>query len=509
MVLYSPKGWGVTVILPIFLIRGVKKPKSDYNRALFYTLVVYFNGVFKLKRYAEQTLKQWLTGSFRKPLVVRGARQVGKSTLVRNFAKEHQLNLIEVNLERHVELDLTFKTLSMPKILSELEGLTGQHPLRENSLLFLDEIQATPWALQALRYFYEDHPELPVIAAGSLLEIVLSKHSFSMPVGRIEYLHLGPMSFEEYLQARDKRLLDYLVDYDLHSPIPTTVHHQLLEKQREYLFVGGMPEAIARFIQTNEFMEAVKVQQSIIETYRDDFSKYCKADQLIRLHRVFNYVPSSVGNKTKYCHISREDGARELKNAISLLAKSGVITPVYHSSCSGIPLHAQANEHKYKLLFLDIGLVNRVCALDWLAINAMDERKLINEGPLAEQFIGQHLRLLSNPDASPTLSYWVREQRTSNAEVDYVISRGDMILPIEVKAGRSGSLKSLFQFAHEKKTQLAIRFDLNPPSFQTATHKTRIKNQECEIKVPLLSLPLYLVGQLPHIIDRYRETGFS
>ncbi|MCP4122338.1 MAG: ATP-binding protein, partial [Bacteroidetes bacterium] len=372
---------------------------------------------------------------------------------------------------------------------------------------FLDEIQATPWALQALRYFYEDYPELPVIAAGSLLEFVLSKHSFSMPVGRIEYLHLGPMSFEEYLQARDKRLLDYIVDFDFKTPIPATVHKQLLEKQREYLFVGGMPESVARFVQSNEYMEAVKAQQSIIETYKDDFSKYCKADQLIRFHRVFNYVPSAVGRKTKYCHISREDKARELKNTILLLTKAGVITPIYHSSCSGIPLHAQENDQRYKLLFLDIGLMNRVCALDWLAIRAMDERKLINEGSIAEQFIGQHLLLLRNPDESPRLNYWIREQKTSNAEVDYVISRGDVILPIEVKAGRSGSLKSLFQFTHEKNTKLAIRFDLNPPSFQTATHKTRIGNRSYEIKVPLLSLPLYLVEQLHRIIDRYREAG--
>ena len=137
----------------------------------------------------------------------------------------------------------------------------------------------------------------------------------------------------------------------------------------------------------------------------------------------------------------------------------------------------------------------------------MDERRLINEGSIAEQFIGQHLLSLRNPDESPRLNYWIREQKTSNAEVDYVISRGDIILPVEVKAGRSGSLKSLFQFTHEIKTKLAVRFDLNPPSFQTATHKIRMNNRLCELKVPLLSLPLYLVEQLHRIIDRHRETG--
>lgn len=434
---------------------------------------------------------------------------MGKSTLVRNFAKDNHLNLVEVNLEKHLELDDIFKTLDIQNIIREIEGLTGTNVLTSNSLLFLDEIQATPRALQALRYFYEETPQLPVVAAGSLLEFVLSKHNFSMPVGRIEYLHLGPMTFEEFLLEKDKKLLDYIYNFDLTTPIPQTVHKRLLEKQREYLFIGGMPEAVLRYIQTNQLSEVISVHQSIIETYKDDFSKYVRQNQLIRLHRVFNYVPLQVGRKVKYSNISRDDKARELNVAVDLLSKAGLITPVCHSGCSGIPLYAQADLSKFKLLFLDIGLMNRVCGLDWLAISSMDERKLVNEGSLAEQFIGQHLLYLNDGQEAPKLHYWLRERKTSNAEVDYVISRGNVILPVEVKAGKSGSLKSVLQFVFDKKTQLAIRFDLNLPSIQKVCHKIQ-QNQGAEnVTVTLISLPLYMVCQLNRLVDRIRKSGMD
>ena len=385
--------------------------------------------------------------------------------------------------------------------------MTGKSANDSNSLLFLDEIQATPWALQSLRYFFEEFPQLPVIAAGSLLEFVLSKHNFSMPVGRIEYLHLGPMTFEEFLLEKDNKLLDYIYNFDMTTPIPQTVHSRLLEKQREFLFIGGMPEAILRYIQTNQLNEAMSVHQSIIETYKDDFSKYVRQNQLIRLHRVFNYVPATVGQKVKYSNISSEDKARELKIALDLLSKARLITPVYHSSCSGIPLNAQADLLKFKLLFLDVGLMNRACGLDWLAINSMDERKLINEGSIAEQFIGQHLLYQNNGQETPKLFYWLREQKTSNAEVDYVISRGNVILPVEVKAGKSGSLKSIFQFAYEKNAPIAIRFDLNLPSIQNISHKIQQTQKVENVTVTLISLPLYMVSQLNRLIDILRKSG--
>ncbi len=385
-------------------------------------------------------------------------------------------------------------------------GRKINHP---DSILFLDEIQATPFALQALRYFYEELPELPVVAAGSLLEFVLSKHNFSMPVGRIEYAHLGPMTFEEYLSEIDESLLKHLVAFDFTEEIPQTVQKKLLERQREFLLVGGMPEAILNYLRSGEFTDVLPVHRSIIATYLDDFSKYATETALLRLQKVFNFIPRSVGKKIKYSNISRDESAREIRSAIELLSKARVISPVFHSHCSGLPLQAEIDEFTYKALFLDIGLMNRICGLDWLAISSLDDRQLINEGAMAEQFIGQHLfyyRGLSDP---PQLCYWLRQQKSANAEVDYVISQGNLIIPVEVKAGKSGTLKSLLQFIYNKDARLGVRFDLNPPSIQNVNHSLRQADSTRSISFDLVSLPLYMVGQLGRILDLYRTGSIT
>ena len=457
-----------------------------------------------MKRMAEQYLKKWIHKQKRKPVVIQGARQVGKSTLVRQFAETNHLNLNEINLERHLTLDDIFKTLDIKFILKELEGLVGRNIRSPHSLLFLDEIQATPHALQALRYFYEDLPELPVIAAGSLLEFVLSKHHFSMPVGRIEYLYLGPMTFEEYLGEIDKSLLSYLDEYDFSEAIPKTVQKKLLERQREYLMIGGMPEAILDYLKLEQFSDTIPVHRSIVSTFLDDFSKYAIGKALLRLQKIFHYIPRSVGKKIKYSHISRDEGARELRVAIDLLSKAQIINPVYHSHCSGLPLQAEIDEFTYKALFLDIGLMNRLCGLDWLAISALDDRQLINEGALAEQFIGQHLLYYRGFSEPPALCYWLRQQKSANAEVDYVIAQGNLITAVEVKAGKSGTLKSMLQFVYSKQAPLGVRFDLNSPSLQKVHHSLRQADSTIVLTFDLISLPLYMVGQLTRILDLYR-----
>ncbi len=458
---------------------------------------------------AEEHLRKWIVNESRKPLVIRGARQVGKSTLVRQFAKKNKLILNEINLERHLGLDSIFKTLDINLIVKELEGLVGRRIIGADSILFLDEIQATPHALQALRYFYEELPELPVVAAGSLLEFVLSNHSFSMPVGRIDYIHLGPMTFEEYLGEVDKNLLKYVFEFDFEDEIPEFVQKKLRDRQREYLLIGGMPEAVLNYLKSEQFSDVKTVHQSIVSTYLDDFSKYATGKALLRLQKVFNFVPRSVGNKIKYSNISRDEASRELRSAVELLKKARVIYPVLHSHCSGLPLQAEIDEFTYKALFLDIGLMNRICGLDWLSISNLDDRQLINEGSIAEQFIGQHLLYYNGLSEPPQLCYWLRQQKTSNAEIDYVISQGELITPVEVKAGKSGTLKSMQQFVYSKNVALGIRFDLNPPSIQKVNHSLRQKNGSSNITFDLVSLPLYMVGQLARVIDLYRTGKIS
>ncbi len=458
-----------------------------------------------MKRFAEEQLKKWFLKKRRKPLVVRGARQVGKSTLVRQFAAKNNLPLHEINLERHLHLENIFKTLDIDVILMELEAICGANIRKTRSLLFLDEIQATPHAIQALRYFYEDKPDIPVIAAGSLLEFALADHHYSMPVGRIEYYHLDPMTFKEFLSEIEPGLVQYISGFGIESGVPVSAHRKLLKRQREYLFVGGMPEAILVYRETGSLSEVSEVHGSIAETYQDDFSKYAKQKDLVLLQTVFRFIPRSVGKKVKYSNISREHRSKDPKLCIELLTKASICHQVFHSRCSGIPLHADIAAKTYKLLFMDVGLLNHMCGIDWIMIQAMDERDLINEGALAEQFVGQHL--LHVGGEAPRLCYWLRESKSANAEVDYVISRGNWILPIEVKAGKSGSLKSLQQFALQKKMDLAIRFDLNMPSIQHVTHTTRLKTENKPAAFTLLSLPLYLVEELHRLIDKMRIDG--
>lgn len=447
-----------------------------------------------IKRQSEQYLSHWFEKARRKPLVMRGARQVGKSTLVRQFAEHNGLVLNEINLEKHLLLDDVFKSLDMPRILRELDGLLGRNILERGSLLFLDEIQATPHALAALRYFYEERPELPVIAAGSLLEFALANHSFSMPVGRVEYHHISPVSFAEFINFLDPEINPWREAAGRFEDIPDTAHQRLLSRLREYLFVGGMPEAVLEFKETGSLSEVQDVQQSIVETYQDDFSKYAQKAELVRLQRIFGQIPRNIGRKIKYVNLSREERSREIKAGVELLSRAQVCQKVTASSCSGIPLDAGASDDVYKLIFMDVGIVNYLCGGRWNDLSEATAQVLVNEGPLAEQFVGQHLAGLNR--GKPQLNYWIREGRANNAEVDYVIAQGNRILPVEVKAGASGSLKSLQQFVLEKGCNQALRFDLNPPSKMRVAVKARSGDSVESIRFELLSLPLYAVDEV-------------
>ena len=475
-------------------IYHIKLHKNDKKRVCF----------SMIERFSETYLASWHKSRRRKPLLIRGARQVGKSTLVRNFAQKKRISLCEINLERNLFLDEVFKTLDTSLILKELEAVTGKSITPDNSLLFLDEIQATPNALQALRYFFEDQPQLPVIAAGSLLEFTLADHSFSMPVGRIDYYHLHPVSFNEYIAALEPALLQYLAELTPEG-IPAAAHNKLLNRQREYFFVGGMPEAVSAYMESGSLQEVIPVHRSIVNTYQDDFAKYARKNDLALLQKLFSSIPRALGKKIKYSNISSEIRSKKIKEAIALLVKARCCHYVHHAHCSGIPLNADINEKIFKLIFMDIALASHICGLDWLAVSSYGEQQLINEGGLAEQFIGQHLANLSRGADSPCLHYWLREGKTANAEVDYIISRGDWIVPIEVKSGKSGSLKSLQQFVRNKGVQLAVRFDLNPPSLQNVSHCVRTEKGAEEVTFNLLSLPLYAVEELPRLIDDLRR----
>jgi predicted AAA+ superfamily ATPase len=460
-----------------------------------------------MHRYALNTLRDWADQPNRKPLILRGARQVGKSFLVRMLANDSFDSLAEVNFEQTPELAELFESKQPQRIVSLLETQLNQ-PIRQGkTLLFLDEIQATPQVIPSLRYFYEQMPGLHVIAAGSLLEFTLDEHVFSMPVGRIEYMHLGPMCFEEFLLALNKQSLrDFIQSCSLSEAIPKTIHNTLMLLVKDYCLVGGMPESIQRFAATQSYLESEKATSSILSTYHDDFSKYGTRVNHQRIKKVFTTIPRLVGSKLKYTQIDREEKSRDLKQALHKLEQARVIYRVQHSHANGVPLGAEANEKHFKTLFLDVGLLCRSCGLTMANLRTTQDLMLINSGAVCEQYVGQHLLYSGQYYDSPELYYWLRQQGSSNAEVDYVIQSGTHIIPVEVKAGKTGSLKSLHLFLSEKKRHFGLRFNADSPSLVNA--KTSVAGRSPH-PFQLLSLPLYLISQTKRLCQSVLEEPCS
>jgi predicted AAA+ superfamily ATPase len=416
------------------------------------------------------------------------------------FAEANDLNLIEINLERHLYLDDVFKTLDIQTIISNLLSISGKS-CNEKSLLFLDEIQATPNAIAALRYFYEDKPELPVIATGSLLEFALSDHEFSMPVGRIQTLHLGPVTFEEMLLETAPHLLDMLNNLELEKPLPESTHHQLTKYWLNYIYTGGMPEAMDAWLKRNDPQEVIAIQDEILGTYMDDFSKYAQFKDLADLQRIFRNLPGSIAQKIKYTQLLPDGKSRHTQQLLDLLEKARIFSSVWATHASGLPLAAGINPKVRKSIFLDIGLVNRGLGIPLSKLEQMDDLALINKGDLAEQFIGQHLLTSQSSTYSPELLYWCSEGSTQSSEIDFVISHSGDIIPIEVKAGKSGSMKSLHVFMKKKKLSRAVRFDLQQHSQQEVKTSISTGNSSTPVKYALINLPLYAVGQLESILS--------
>lgn len=442
-----------------------------------------------------QILSDWYAkGTARKPIILRGARQVGKSTLVRLFAQEQGLTLIEVNLEKHPHLDAVFKTLDVNKILRSLEAVTkSSNWTRDRSLIFLDEIQGTPNAIAALRYLYEERPEIPVIAAGSLLEFVLNEHDFSMPVGRIQYLHIGPMTFEEFLLASTETyFLKSLQEFTLEDALPDESHRRLSELHHLYCFIGGMPEVISTYIRTKSLRDVRLVQQSICDTYKDDFSKYGLHQDILRLHQVFDWAAQNVGKKVKYSEVLPDEQSKTTRRLLNLLSYSKVITPVVHSHANGLPLNAEAESKTFKLNFLDVGLMNSILDTPWSEYSQENITRAIHGGVIAEQYIGQELQSILRSAGTDQLYYWLRERASINAEVDYLFPWRGTIVPIEVKSGKKGTLRSLLEFTKHRNPNIVLRFDSNPATIQGFL--------EGKSPVRLLSLPHYASGQTARLL---------
>jgi len=428
-------------------------------------------------RSIEHELKQWKDSPSRYPLLLRGARQVGKSYVIEKFGLAEFSSFAMVNFEAEPEAHACFETLEPREILQRLELVLKKPIIPGKTLLFLDEIQSCPKAILGLRYFKEKMPDLHVIGAGSLLEFTLIQGKFSFPVGRVQFMYLRPLSFREFLLA--------LNDSD-------SSHQKLLQRVREYFLTGGMPAVVEHFRLTQSFLQTTRIQDLLLATYQADFGKYATESDQKYLRILFENLPSQIAKQFKYSKIDPHMRSRELKSALDQLQWAGLIYPVVSSSCAGIPLSMQTKQNRFKLLFLDIGLVQCALKIDPEAILSED-LVFIHQGALVEQFVGQELLAYADFFREEKLYFWEREKAGSDAEVDYVITVDNEIIPIEVKAGKTGRLKSLRQFMEEKNSLLGIRISQSPLSFENK----------------ILSVPLYMIDQIPRLVRECKKSNIS
>lgn len=437
-----------------------------------------------MDRTIEQSLAAWKESSIRHPLLLRGARQVGKSYIVEKFGTNAFPSFVKVNFESQPEAAACFESLDPEQILTRLQLIQSEKIVPGQTLLFLDEIQNCPQAIRALRYFKERLPALHIIGAGSLLEFTLLEENFSFPVGRIQFAYMGPLSFYEYVRARGRLdLLEGLAQCTVDLPISLQAHQELITLVKEYFLVGGMPASVENYRLSFSLNDVSQIQEILLSTYRADFSKYATPAEQRYLKLLFTGIFPLVGQQFKYSKVDPHMRSRELKRALDHLEWAGLIHPVYASSAGGIPLSFQSKPNQFKVIFLDIGLVQRALRVDPQTV--LDQNLLqLHRGALAEQFVGQELLAYSSPHEEAQLFFWQREKLGSEAEVDYVMSVDGVIIPIEVKAGSSSKLKSLRQFMEEKNSPLGVRISEAP-----LTLKERV-----------LSIPLYAICELPRLV---------
>jgi predicted AAA+ superfamily ATPase len=396
-----------------------------------------------IPRDIDDRLKQWRHSPNRCPLILRGARQVGKSAALENFGKDFH-SFVTFDFELNPELKAVFSgSLEPSHILMQLEAMAGKSIVPGETLVFFDEIQECPAAIAALRYFKEKMPNLHVVAAGSLLEFAIGEISF--PVGRVEYEFMFPLSFSEFLLATGRaRLIAFLPKplESLSSP-PTAMAKILRDALREYMVVGGMPEAVRVYSQSKSLIETGKIQDRIIRSFRDDIPKYVTGEmQKANISNLWLRIPKFSGQQIAYTKLNDDDPKRN-KISLKRLQQAMLVHMVYGASPASLPLGANDSEKTFKPIFLDIGLAQRMCGRS--PSDILNEKDLVSgmDGQLAEQFVGQQLLANSGGCEQGELYFWKRHVKSSSAEVDFLLARSGNIVPVEVKNGKAGSLKSL------------------------------------------------------------------
>ncbi|HNW83223.1 MAG TPA: ATP-binding protein [bacterium] len=401
-----------------------------------------------MKRNILEILVSWKDSTSRKPIIIRGARQVGKTYSIKEFGSEHFSNVVALDFERDRSLSAIFeKDLDPKKIIFDLEIHTGSRIVPGETLLFFDEIQACERALMSLRYFYEEIPQLHVIAAGSLLEFAMSRISF--PVGRVSFEWMRPMTFKEFLIACNKEILaENIPSVFMQKPLSETLHNSLLEQLRLYFIVGGMPEAVKKFVETGSASAVKKVHDDIIYSYIQSLVKYDSKTDIESLEQIIKVIPSKVGHQIKYTHLDPVRRIEVTKTSLNILEKAQLVNLIHSTTVSGLPLGADISSKIFKPLFLDIGLMQSVCGIDPKESITAADLNNVYKGAVAEQFVGQEL-LAAGGSENNKLYYWSRQKKSSSSEVDFVFVRNGKIYPIEVKSGSKGRMKSMHIFLEE------------------------------------------------------------
>lgn len=443
------------------------------------------------RRHIDEQLQQWKEAPRRKPLLIRGTRQVGKSTAVREFGKLFRF-FVEINLEKQPDLLQLFPAnIDVKKTCEKLSGTLGIPIVPGDTLLFIDEIQVSKEAIMSLRYFKEDYPELHVIAAGSLLEFTLEELP-SFGVGRIRSLYMYPFSFDEFLMAQGLDLtIDYKKKATSEEPLTEKAHKDIVDQLRTFYLVGGMPAAVTEWVETHSFIEVAHTHTDIIQTYEDDFNKYKKRVSPNLLRQVLRSVALQAGNKFVYAQAVRDVHSSVVRDALHLLTLAGLIAPVTHTNGTGVPLGAEENSNYTKYLFFDLGVMLTMLDIPAADILLASDVDLVNKGGTSEVFAGLEMIKYRDCLQKPEMHYWENTAKGSNAEVDYLRVRSGQVLPVEVKANTQGSMQSLWVFMRMRKLHDAIRTSLkNFGQFNYDDPKDNFERRHVDI------IPLYALSNL-------------
>ena len=425
-------------------------------------------------RQCIEDLKHWKTSKNRKPLIIEGARQVGKTWLMKEFGKQAYASVVYVNFDDNAAMRELFRQdLDPNRIIRGLELYTSQRIQPQDTLIIFDEVQEVPRALSSLKYFYENAPEYSIVCAGSLLGIALHQGT-SFPVGKVDFMRLYPMNFDEFLRANDKaQLADTLKEGD--KTLINTMGPICREYLKQYYVVGGMPEAVSEFVSSHDYREVQTIQDNIIRAYEHDFSKHAPTDVVPRISMVWNSIPTQLAreNNRFLYGVVREGGrAREYETAIAWLLDCGLIHKLYRSTHPVIPLKSSLDLKTFKIYLHDVGLLSKLSGLHPEILLHGNDLFTEYKGALTEQFVLQEL--VCHQDIQ--LGYYTNERST--AEVDFLVDTGRHLIPLEVKASTNLKAKSLKTYIEKFQPDIAIRSSM----------------AEYRQEERILNLPLYAVG---------------